>query len=90
MRAAASTDTGAAAFPWDAAMAFGFGVLRLSPAGFWHLTPRELAAAVRGRQPARPRAAAPARADLDRLMDRFPDRTARTQFPVAGTTAPAQ
>lgn len=26
-------------------MAFGFGVLRLSPAAFWSMTPRELAAA---------------------------------------------
>ena len=32
-------------FPWNGAMAFGFGVLRLSASAFWNLTPRELAAA---------------------------------------------
>lgn len=32
-------------FPWDGAMAFGFGILRLAPDAFWRLTPRELAAA---------------------------------------------
>ena len=58
-------------FPWAEAMAFGFGVLRLSPDAFWRMTPRELAhaiAAVRGR------ALVPIdRADLDRLMQQFPD-----------------
>ena len=34
-------------FPWEAAMRFGFGVMRLSSAAFWALTPRELAAAFR-------------------------------------------
>ena len=33
------------AFPWNAAMQFGFGVLKLSARDFWALTPRELAAA---------------------------------------------
>ena len=52
-------------------MAFGFSVLRLSPRDFWTMTPRELAASVRGLAPA---AEAPGRGDLDRLMDLFPDR----------------
>ena len=33
-------------FPWQEAMRVGFGVLRLSPAAFWAMTPRELAAAI--------------------------------------------
>ena len=36
-------------FPWANALAFGFGVLRLSPSAFWTMTPRELAAAARAR-----------------------------------------
>jgi uncharacterized phage protein (TIGR02216 family) len=53
-------------------MAAGLGLLRLRPADFWSMTPRELAAAVHGlggrpaRDPIR-------RRDLARLMDRFPD-----------------
>lgn len=42
----------------------------LSPAAFWALTPRELAACL---APAVPRDR-PERAALDRLMRRFPDR----------------
>ena len=57
-------------FPWDEAMQFGFGVLRLAPDAFWRMTPRELAQAViavRG-------AATPLdRGGLDALMQRFPD-----------------
>ena len=57
-------------FPWGDAIGFGLGVLRLSPAAFWAMTPRELAlaiAAVTG-------SAAPlARNDLQHLMTRFPD-----------------
>jgi uncharacterized phage protein (TIGR02216 family) len=52
-------------------MAFGFGVLRLSPRAFWAMTPRELAAAadgVYGRV-----SAAPSRASFDALMRAFPD-----------------
>jgi uncharacterized phage protein (TIGR02216 family) len=61
----------AAAFPWREAMAFGFGVLRLSSDQFWRLSPRELAAAVRGRcgEPAEPMR----RRELDALLARFPD-----------------
>ena len=58
-------------FPWEEAMQFGFGVLRLSPEAFWRLTPRELAQAViavRG-----PAATPIDRATLDALMQRFPD-----------------
>lgn len=59
-------------FPWEQAMQFGFGVLRLPPDVFWRMTPRELAhaiTAVRG-------VAAPPleRGGLDDLMRRFPDR----------------
>ncbi|TFF20857.1 phage tail assembly chaperone [Jiella endophytica] len=58
-----------AAFPWDEAMAVGFGLLRLSSDAFWKLTPRELASAI---APARGRAA-PSPGELAGLMRRFPD-----------------
>lgn len=59
-------------FPWDAAMAFGFAVMRLSPAEFWSMTPRELAAAMRafGHGVHAP----PGRAEMDEMMAAFPDR----------------
>ncbi|MBO0661837.1 phage tail assembly chaperone [Jiella sp. CQZ9-1] len=58
------------AFPWEDAMAFGFGVLKLSSAAFWSLTPRELASAAGlGRHVG----IAPSAADLLALMRRFPD-----------------
>ncbi len=60
-----------APFPWREAMAFAFGILRLSPAQFWAMTPRELACAieaVRGREPAPMQ-----RATLEHLMKSFPD-----------------
>jgi uncharacterized phage protein (TIGR02216 family) len=53
-------------------MAAGLGLLRLPPATFWALTPKELAAALNaalGPAGATP----PARSDLARLMQRFPD-----------------
>lgn len=53
-------------------MAFGLGVLGLAPAMFWAMTPKELAAAVRGRV-GPVGAGHPARADLAQMMDRFPD-----------------
>ncbi len=57
-------------FPWDEAIGFGLGVLRLPPAAFWAMTPRELAlaiAAVTG-------ATSPLRRnDLHDLMTRYPD-----------------
>ncbi len=33
-------------FPWDEAIGFGLGVLRLLPAAFWAMMPRELALAI--------------------------------------------
>lgn len=58
------------AFPWDEAMAFGFGVLRLSSREFWGLTPRELAAAFGS---GRGRGEPPSRDGLSEMMRRFPD-----------------
>ena len=51
-------------------MAFGLAMLKLTPAAFWGMTMKELAAVVRGLAPevislGRPR--------LAELMDRFPD-----------------
>ena len=58
-------------FPWDAAMGFGFGVLKLSPETFWRMTPRELAHAVRAVRG--PTTAPLARTDFDALLRAFPD-----------------
>jgi uncharacterized phage protein (TIGR02216 family) len=60
-----------APFPWERAIAIGLGVLRLSPEQFWKMTPRELAAALRGLggDPAAP----VDRATFDALAARFPD-----------------
>lgn len=55
-------------------MAAGMGLLRLPPAHFWSMTPRELAAAIEGALGPRNRHPLP-RSDLVRLMARFPDRT---------------
>ncbi|MEZ5851829.1 MAG: phage tail assembly chaperone [Hyphomicrobiaceae bacterium] len=55
-------------------MAFGFGVLRLAPAHFWSLTPRELAHAVRGYLGLSASGGSMTRRDLDALSRRFPDR----------------
>jgi uncharacterized phage protein (TIGR02216 family) len=57
-------------FPWDEAMAFGLGRLRLAPKDFWSMTPRELAAAMSAYCAP---AAAPGRLDLEQMMKRFPD-----------------
>jgi uncharacterized phage protein (TIGR02216 family) len=58
-------------FPWDEAMQFGFGVLRLSPQVFWQMTPRELSQAVIA---VRGAAMTPIdRGGLAQLMQRFPD-----------------
>jgi uncharacterized phage protein (TIGR02216 family) len=57
-------------FPWDEAIGFGLGVLRLSPAAFWAMTPRELALAIEAVTGAvRPMQ----RGELRDLMTRFPD-----------------
>jgi len=59
-------------FPWDAAIGFGLGVLRLPPAQFWAMTPRELAFAIRA---VRGAITEPIdRAALHDLMQQFPDR----------------
>jgi len=59
-------------FPWPQALAIGLGVLRLSPEQFWKMTPRELAAALRGLYgDAMPLD----RATFDALRERFPDRS---------------
>jgi uncharacterized phage protein (TIGR02216 family) len=57
------------AFPWAQMMAAGFGVLHLSSAEFWAMTPRELNAAFY-----RPASrGAPTRQQLDQMMRAFPD-----------------
>jgi uncharacterized phage protein (TIGR02216 family) len=59
-------------------MAAGFGLLGLSPAAFWALTPRELAAALRasgGSAAVRPTS----RGALEALMQRYPDRSRDTR-----------
>lgn len=56
---------------WQGLMALGLGTLRLSPAQFWSMTPRELAAATG-------LASAPAPMDattLEALTARYPDVT---------------
>jgi uncharacterized phage protein (TIGR02216 family) len=62
-----------AAFPWEEAIAAGLGLLRLRPADFWAMTPRELALALKGAAGLPARGATPDRADLTALMQRFPD-----------------
>ncbi|MDT3687339.1 MAG: phage tail assembly chaperone [Pseudorhodoplanes sp.] len=57
-------------FPWDEAIGFGLGVLRLSPDAFWKMTPRELALAI---QAVTGRGAPLAREQFDQMMTRFPD-----------------
>ncbi|HHG90659.1 MAG TPA: phage tail assembly chaperone [Devosia sp.] len=60
-------------FPWAEAMAFGLGVLRLAPEQFWAMTPRELQAAFSAINEGAERLQPPAREDLNRLMQEFPD-----------------
>jgi len=57
-------------YPWDEAIGFGLGMLKLSPDRFWRMTPRELALAA---QALNPRGPAPTRAALAQLMERYPD-----------------
>ncbi len=61
-------------FPWDNAIGFGLGVLRLAPDQFWAMTPRELNAAFVAFSKRRGVVLPPGRADLERLMDKFPDK----------------
>ena len=57
-------------FPWEGAMSFGLGLLRLSPQAFWRMTPRELAAAHRALAGAREPLG---RMEMERMMEAFPD-----------------
>lgn len=59
-------------FPWDEAMRFGLGVLRLPPNAFWAMTPRELTAAHAGAS-GRGAALPLERGALERLMALHPD-----------------
>jgi uncharacterized phage protein (TIGR02216 family) len=69
-----SVDKNLKPFPWDEAIGFGLGVLRLSPQAFWAMTPRELALAIRAATSAATSAATPLqRGDLADLMKRYPD-----------------
>lgn len=54
-------------------MELGLGVLGLAPTVFWALTPRELESILRGRAGKHRSLAPPSRADLDSLMQLFPD-----------------
>jgi len=58
-------------FPWQEAMRFGLGVLKLPPDAFWKMSPRELAAAWSALMgdPAQPLE----RQALEKLMERYPD-----------------
>jgi uncharacterized phage protein (TIGR02216 family) len=55
-------------------MALGLGTLRLTPAVFWSMTPKELAAALHPLLSATA-SAPPPRAALAALMTRYPDGT---------------
>jgi uncharacterized phage protein (TIGR02216 family) len=57
-------------FPWQQAIGFGLGVLRLSPDAFWRMTPRELAYAI---ETVTGRTAPLDREGLAQLMKSFPD-----------------
>ncbi len=58
-------------FPWQQAIGFGLGVLRLAPEQFWAMTPRELACAI---EAVTGRGGAPLpRETLNQLIERFPD-----------------
>lgn len=59
------------AFPWEAAMRFGFGVLRLPAREFWTLTPRELASAWGALMGDRSQPLG--QGELGDLMERYPD-----------------
>lgn len=52
-------------------MAAGFGLLGLSPAAFWSMTPREIEAALGAHLPAS--GGAPGRSEMAALMNAFPD-----------------
>ena len=54
-------------------MAAGLGLLALSPSEFWRTTPKEIDAALRGRFGSRLQESIPARAELEQLMQLYPD-----------------
>jgi uncharacterized phage protein (TIGR02216 family) len=54
-------------------MAMGLGALKLAPATFWAMTPREFDAALEGHFGRRRGGGALSRTDLDALMSAFPD-----------------
>jgi uncharacterized phage protein (TIGR02216 family) len=54
-------------------MAIGLGVIGFAPEVFWRLTPKEFEAALRGRFGPEAGVAPLTHADLDMLMQRFPD-----------------
>jgi uncharacterized phage protein (TIGR02216 family) len=54
-------------------MAAGLGLLRLRPADFWSMTPKELDAALRGLLGPLPGGEALPRSALTDLMKRYPD-----------------
>lgn len=54
-------------------MAAGLGTLRLPPADFWRMTPKELDAAVRGLFGVSAGSDAPTRSEFQQLMQLFPD-----------------
>lgn len=60
-------------FPWAQAMGFGFGILKLDPAQFWALTPRELASAIKAVTARSRPVLPPSRETLATLMAAFPD-----------------
>lgn len=60
-------------FPWDEALKFGFGTLKLSPKDFWGMTPRELSAAYEGAVGGTRRLLPPNRDDFEKLTAAFPD-----------------
>jgi len=66
----APQDEGLRPFPWDDAIGFGLGVLKLAPDAFWRMTPRELALAAKALNP---QSGAIDRPGLAQLMQRFPD-----------------
>jgi uncharacterized phage protein (TIGR02216 family) len=57
-------------FPWEQAIGFGLGILRLPPEQFWKMTPRELAHALRA---VYGNATPLDRVALTDLMTRYPD-----------------
>jgi uncharacterized phage protein (TIGR02216 family) len=54
-------------------MATGLGLLRLAPAHFWSMTPRELAATIRGALGIATTGGPLTRSDLTGMMQRYPD-----------------